>query len=173
MPHFLSPSAARHLPLVIRCQLLSQNSPPKQVDCRRHHRPLSLHCLPPRRLTHCIVRHPHSARQHRCRRHCCGPLLIPTALIALSALSARRSHYCRDPLLAPTALVTLSTTRSRRVVPPPSQQHRPHRCHRDFLMQKLQDTDVNVNIGINVVCLALLLPTLAAAFVVVVLVSAL
>ncbi len=49
------PSAACHLPPVIPCQLLLQNSLPNQVDCCNCHRPLPLHRSPPHRLTHCIV----------------------------------------------------------------------------------------------------------------------
>ncbi len=82
------PSATRHPPAVILCQLSSQNLPQNQVDCRRRHRPLPLHCSPPHRLTRCIVRRPLSAQRYRHRRHCCNPLLTPTALVVLSALSA-------------------------------------------------------------------------------------
>ena len=147
------PSAVRHSPPVICCQLSSRNSPPNQVDCRCRHRPLSLHHSPPRRLTHRIVCRPPSARQHRHRCHRCNPLPTPTALVALSTLSARRRHCCRNPLLALTAFVTPFAARSRRAIPPSAQQHCPRHCHRDFLMQKLQDADVDVNVGVNCVAL--------------------
>ena len=85
------PSATRHLPPVIRCLLSSRNVLPNLVDCCQRHRPLSLHCSPPHRLTRRIIRCPPSTQQHRRRHHCCNPLLTPTALVLLSV-----SHY---PLL--------------------------------------------------------------------------
>ncbi len=86
-------------------RLLSlQNSPPNLAACCHCHRPLSLHSLLPHRLTRCIIRRPPSTRQHRHRHHCCNPLLIPTALVALSASNR--------PLLAhflPTAAIVTAT----------------------------------------------------------------
>jgi hypothetical protein len=86
------PSTTRHPPPIIRCLLLLQNLPPNLVDCHHCHRPLLLHCLPPCRLTCCIIRRPPSTQRHCHRCHCCNPLLTMTALVALSA-----THY---PLLS-------------------------------------------------------------------------
>ena len=134
MPHLLlpavivrrPPSAARHPPPIICCQLSLQNLPPNQVDCRRRHRPLSLHRSPPRRLTRRIVRRPPSARQHCCRRHRCNPrsaprplsLRCPRCLPAAAVVAATPSLL--RPLsshLPPPALVALSHSQRDNIPP--------------------------------------------------------
>ncbi len=92
---------------------------PNLVDCCCHHRPLSLHCLLPRRLTRRIIRRPPSTQQHHRLCHCCNPLLTPTALVPLSA-----SHY---PLLSrclPAAAIVAATPSLLRLLlsrlPPPA-----------------------------------------------------
>ena len=98
------PSTTRHPPPVIHCLLLSWNLPPNLVDCCHRHRPLSLHRLPPHRLTHRMVRRPLSARQHCRHHHCCNPLLTPTALVALSA-----SHCLLSSRCLPAAAIVAAT----------------------------------------------------------------
>ena len=98
------PSTAYHPPPVIRCLLSSRNLPPNLVDCCCRHRPLSSHHSPPHRLTRRMVRCPPSVRQHCHHRHCCNPLLTPTALIALSV-----SHCLLSSRCLPAAVIVAMT----------------------------------------------------------------
>ena len=84
-------------------------------------------------------------------RSCCAVCISSPTLVTFSA---RCRYCCRNPLLALTALVAPSTARSCCTVPPLAQQRCPHRCHCDVPMQKLGDADVDVNVGVDCVCLA-------------------
>jgi hypothetical protein len=78
------PSIARHPPSVICCLLLSQNSPPNLVDCRRRHRPLLLHRSPCQRydIAPAIV-----AVTPQCRSR---ETLMSTSTLASTAFASRR-----------------------------------------------------------------------------------
>ena len=93
--------------------LLLQNFPPNLVDCHRHHRPLSPHRSPPRRLTCRIIHRPPSTQQHCRPRHCCNPLLTSTALVVLSVSHCPLSSRC-----LPAAAIVAATPSLLRLLSP-------------------------------------------------------
>ena len=83
---------------------------------------------------------------------------IAAAIIALTPchllLIARSCHIVRPlppVLLGPPPCSNCSCD----AIQPPAQQHCPHCCHRDVPMQSSQDADVDINIGIDCICLVL------------------
>ena len=130
-----------NLSLSLPAHVASFTTPPSDLS----HRPLP--------AIHTTISLPPSSLQPppHLDRSCCAVCISLPAPITLSA----RCHHCHcNPLLAPTALVAPSTTCSCRAVPPPVRQHHPHLCCHDIPMQKSQDTDVDVNIGVDCICLA-------------------